>query len=348
LAFLTQRLQTVGPALGLGQFSFTRSLKAVFGLGNLLLGEVFALRFVAARPEWAARLVRLTPVVALPPASYAASSPWQFVATMVMLVPLAALLALGTLYALRHIRRLWAENHHVFTVLLLWIVPTAAFAIWYFPENVHFWTPLLIPLGAVVALVLKDAQAHVPHRRPLVLAALTIVLLFGVNFVGSILPAHNPASNWNRDVAQFIGQHTEPEDLIISLEAGEYKHLPPNVTYYAGNLVFTMRGVFFAPEAEPALRRHIEDTFAQGHSVYLFGDVFQSRTGHIGIARLSGLTEDEVRERIEGLFAGCSLTLVANHPRHPPLYRVTECDFEDRHVYDGDLLPYEVVKRMPS
>lgn len=34
-----------------------------------------------------------------------------------------------------------------------------------------------------------------------------------------------------------------------------------------------------------------------------------------------------MREHIEGLFAGCFLALVADHLHHPPLYRVTECDF---------------------
>ena len=173
---------------------------------------MFGLRFIAARPEWATRLVRLMPAAALPPASYAASSAWQFVATVVMLALLAVLLALGALYALRHIRRLWAENRRVFTVFILWTFPIAAFAVWYFPENVHFWAPLLIPLGAVMALALKDVQTHIQHRWPLVLTALTVVLLFGVNFVGSILPAHDPTSNWNWDAARFIGQHTKPDE----------------------------------------------------------------------------------------------------------------------------------------
>ena len=80
--------------------------------------------------------------------------------------------------------------------------------------------------------------------------------------------------------------------------------------------------------------------------VYRFGDVFESRTGHIGIARLSGLAEDEVRERLEGLFAGYSLTLVADHPRHPPLYRVTGCDFHFRnHILKSGLIALVALKR---
>lgn len=327
VALFISNLTTVGPVLGLGQFSLGRSLKALFGLGNLLAGEVFALRFIAARPAWAARLVGLMPAAALPPASYAARGPWQLVAVLGMLVPLAALLALGALYAVRHARRLWAESWRMLMVFLVWTVPIAAFAVWYFPENVHFWTPLLVPLGAVAALVLRDAQIYVPERRPLLLGAFAVALLFGVNFIGSILPAHDPASNWNRDAALWIGEHTAPEDLVISLEAGEYKHLPPNVTYYAGNAVFGARGLFFEPGREAMLRRQIEAHLAAGRPVYLFGDVLESRLGHIGIARLAGLTEDNVRERIEQMFAGCTRTIAAEHNRHPPLYRLTGCRF---------------------
>ena len=63
--------------------------------------------------------------------------------------------------------------------------------------------------------------------------------------------------------------------------------------------------------------------------MYLFGDAFESRLGHIGIARLAGLTEEQVSTQIEELFALCARTLVAEHARHPSLYRLTDCDFAE-------------------
>jgi len=255
---------------------------------------------------------------------------------VVMVVPLAGLLLLGAYLAVRHLGQIWSRHWRILVVCLLWALPIAAFAVWYFPENVHFWTPLLVPLGAAVALVLEDAQVHFRQRRPLLLGLVAVALLFGANFVGSILPAHDPTSNWNRDAALLIGQHTQPEDLVVSLEAGEYKHLPPNVSCYGGNSTMGVRGSFFMEDGETFVARRITACVDEGHSVYLFGDVFESRQGHIGIARLAGLTEEQVRTRIEAMFDGCTLLPVAAVTLHPPLYRLTACRFETGAIPGGD------------
>jgi len=215
------------------------------------------------------------------------------------------------LYFVRHRQRIWQQNRHTLTICGAWLLPVSAFAIWYFPENVHFWIPNLIPLLVIVALLLKDA-------RPSAGEALLSKSVLPV----TALPADQPTANWYRQAALGIVQFTDSDDLLIPLGSGEYKHVPPYVHYYAGTLALYANGILFDAAEKARFEMMIQQTWDAGGQVYVFGDVFSSELGHLALSKLSGVPEEEVARRIAALFDGYRLDPIYDDGVHPVLYEL--------------------------
>jgi hypothetical protein len=324
LRFTAANLFTLKNSLGLAQFSFARTLKGVFGLGNLFVGEIFVLNLVASRPAWARTFVRLVPAVSLPPVEYARQAV-SFELLLALFVLIVALFILLALYFFRHLKCLWVSQRRVLVICLVWALPVSLFALWYFPENVHFWIPILIPCGVILALILQDAQGHRGSwlaRNAMVIGWLFVLSLFAINLMGSILPAHDPGSNWNRDAALQVGRYADHDDLVITLGVGDYKHLPAYLDYYVGRYPLAVSSVVYESLSAEAFRQHIKQSFGEGHSVFVFADVFDSCLGYVGMSRLSGKPIGQIQGQTVRLFQGYCLQEVDRGEGHPRLYEL--------------------------
>ena len=325
--YLFHYAYALSDSLGVGQFSLLRSLKGVIGLGNLFVGEVFVLDFVASRPPLAQSLVALTPALSLPPAEYAHRSLLETGTLAVLAAIVFGLLGYFAAYFVRHLRRLWTNHRVILIFCLAWALPNIAFALWYFPENVHFWIPNLVPMGILFALILRDARKHRKGwwsgRLVTGAGVLLVALLFGVNFFGSILPARRPEANWNRQAASLIARYATKDDLIINLGVGEYKHLQPYVIYYAKAAIWPVGGIAFDGRSSEDVTQAIDHYLEQGRHVYVFPDVFTSELGYIGLSKLSGVSEEQIKQQVAGLLSSYQLKAVAHEHGRPALYELT-------------------------
>jgi hypothetical protein len=205
-----------------------------------------------------------------------------------------------------------------------WLVPFAIFTVWLSPMTSHHWIPNLIPIWTIFALVLKDIKDNMSHglAAHIKLQGFTLIFLFSlffVNFFGSILPDHNPQANWNMELALFLSDHISERDLIMPLEAGDYKHVPPYIMHYVGCEVIPVRAYLFQEELGPYIRGEIEARLSESRHVYVLFDAFDSDQGYRQISRATGLSNEEIRRRIDELFTGYDLQMALQQDDGEPL-----------------------------
>jgi hypothetical protein len=212
---------------------------------------------------------------------------------------------------------------------LAWIIPFSAFGLYLRPENVHAWIPVLVPVCLILALVLQDARRNanlctlLSPKGQEILVILVVIALFSLNFFGSILPAHNPNSNWNLRMSLLLRNQASADDLVIPLEAGEFRHLPPHLLYYIGSQVIPIRGSLLGGYSGDYIDRKIQEKLSSGNRVFVLFDVFDSKLGYAHIARASGMTEDEIGEKLADFFAKYELVAVVREGDQPLVYEIT-------------------------
>lgn len=302
---------------GGAQFSF-------IGLGSLFVGESFALRFLSSNPTARARIVSSLPALPLAPPEVSKISILQIIAILGVLVLVALGLLACVLYVARFWKRIWHNQRLLLMICVSWLAPFAIFTVWVSPMKSHHWIANLIPIWTIVALVLKDAKDNMSHRlaAQIKLQGLTLVFLcslFFVNFFGSILPDHNPKANWNMELALLLSNHVGERDLIMPLEAGDYKHAPPYMLYYVRCQVIPVRYYLFQEELGPYIRGEIEATLSESRHVYVLFDAFDSDQGYRQISRATGLSNEEIRRRIDELFTGYDLQMALQQDDGEPL-----------------------------
>ncbi len=174
------------------------------------------------------------PDVPLPPAFWVDNHPFRFVVFSLLAGVVAVILVLFSAYLIRYWKRPWCHHRKLLAICLAWIIPFSVLGLYLRPETVHVWLPILVPVCLILALVLQDAKhnrvlcEYLPLKGWQTLAISFLVALFSLNFFGSILPGHNPNSNWTLRMSSLLKDWAGEDDLVICLEAGEFKHLPPS------------------------------------------------------------------------------------------------------------------------
>lgn len=296
----------------------------VVGLGSLFVGESFALRFLSSNPTARALVIARIPSLPLAPAEAARISTAHLLVTLGFLALVVLGLSAFVLLLARSWRRLWRDYRVVLVVCVAWFIPFAAFTIWLSPMKSHHWIANLVPIWTVFALVLKGVNDSLTlESRAGRLAAgatlLFVLSLFSVNFLGSILPDRGPRANWNLRLALSLRDYVHERDLIIPLEAGDYKHAPPYLSYYLRSEVIPVRYYLFDQGFGSGIAGAIAGRLAEGGHAYVLFDVFDSEQGYRQIARATGSSEGEIHEKITRLFANYELSPVLSQEDGSPL-----------------------------
>jgi hypothetical protein len=199
-------------------------------------------------------------------------------------------------------------------------------ALWRQTANVHNWIPILVPVWVIFALILRNAKEKLAHklapRRQYLIVGLFTVTLFAVNFFGSILPAHNPISNWNLRLTLLLKEHVSRRDLVIPLGAGEFRHIEPYIRYYIGCEAIPASALVLGDYPESLIETGIAAKLVAGNRVYVLADVFGSHAGYIHIARAAGLTEEAVGQRLQAVFGRYAKTVVVEERGVPLVYEI--------------------------
>ena len=160
------------------------------------------------------------------------------------------------MFAISRRRELWRSHRRAITILAVWTLPYAAFAVYWVTGDISFWVPVLAAWWLLLGMVLTtfSSRSRAPstesgvrksclnQQQAYTLTAAIVVLLLLVNGVGFILPHHAIERNQRYRIAMSIAERTTPEDLIITSAAD---HLQLYIRYFTGRRVVTV-----PPQAE--------------------------------------------------------------------------------------------------
>ncbi len=137
------------------------------------------------------------------------SSPWLAITR----ITFSALLLAGLLLYALSLPGLFKKDSRTQVLLLLYLVPLAAFSMIWEPANFEMKVALLPLLWLAIAM----SAARLRERAKTAVTVLFIVAaaaLFAHNFTSSILPGSRAQNNVNLQRAYFVSEHTEPEAMI--------------------------------------------------------------------------------------------------------------------------------------
>jgi hypothetical protein len=125
---------------------------------------------------------------------------------------------------------------------LLWIAPYFLFNLYWAPEDVQFWTPILPPWLLILGLALHRDRLPEPssHRRlptSLLLATCGLAAALAVNLLLGALPRADAAANPNLAKTACAAALTRPEDLVVS---PGWDWASGYLPYFAGRTAFSI------------------------------------------------------------------------------------------------------------
>jgi len=135
-------------------------------------------------------------------------------------------------------------------VLLIYLVAYGAFNMYWEPINPEFWISTLPILGGICALVLNKIFEN---RFVRVVAGLFVILVFGVNLFGGILPQMDPGNDYWLVFNRWEIHSLRQGDLLVS---GSGYLSKGYIEYYSGATMFDTA----VPLAEAELWRRYLDT----------------------------------------------------------------------------------------
>jgi len=200
--------------------------------------------------------------------------------------------------------------------LTVWVAVYTLFNVYWAPEDVQFWTVVLLPLWGLAALLVAKSRLLVAgnwlletgsgntqyasrithHATRIILPPAFIALLvalFIVNLTTAFWPRRDPASNAGLQAALCVGQHTTPADLIVTPGWDWASSYGP---YFANRRVLSLVDtVLIAAEGDPARGRQLVDativeTRAAGGRVYVVRLFSLSETDTAWLQDTAGLS----------------------------------------------------------
>ena len=317
-----------GPSgwMGYGKVGLANLAKAPIGAGNLFLGEVFAREQLSGLPRIRNYLVEHSGVPFVP-SDKARPSAAELAALYALFFLAGALLIWFGILAITRWRKLGREFPLGWRLARAWLVPFALFPIWWFPENRQYWMGALAPLCLLLVL---GAQAAGRLRW----LALCVGLLATVNLFGSIVPDRQPENNPLLQRTIALRNVVNPNDLVITVSAGELKHLSCYLEYYLRAHTVDLLGLFFNPQGEEAGREvllgEIARTRRGGGQVYLIAEGLGSPLACRQIAKYKQITPQAAQATLRKFLRPYERYPTVIFAGKPLLYRVEGAAGEGR------------------
>jgi len=304
--------------MGYGRLSPTSLLKAPIGAGNLFLGEVFAREHLSARPRVRELLASHSGIPLLPADEKAPSFAYLCPLYLLFGLSLGSLIWL-CLLPFFHWRKMGRQFPFGRALALTWFAPYAAFAIWWFPENRQYWLGALPGLCLLLVLVARSAGR-------LRLLGVCAGLLALVNFLGSIAPDRQPQRNPLLQRTRALTGQVAPGDLVLTISAGELKHLSCYLEYYLRCRTVDLLGLFFHPEGSSKggsiIRQEISRAWAENRRVFLIDEALGSPLVCQQIAKYKHTLPGEAKSVLEGFLCDYRKEPVVLFRGRPLLWRL--------------------------
>jgi hypothetical protein len=214
------------------------------------------------------------------PTSRVAFLAWYAAAMIIAALPFVALA--------NRFRQL--DKHRTLAIGLgVWFFIQVPFAAYWEPSYIKWWTGALIPWWALIGVLVAVTSSRPPFlTRALSIALPTfVVILFGVNLLSEFLPNSRAGSNPWLQVAETLGNSSEPRDLFLS--AGNHR-LDFYLPYFARRhtLSYDLIGVASGEDAaRQAIGEAVQATNERGGRIFVYhftGDSVEQFRENLGFS----------------------------------------------------------------
>ncbi len=301
-----------------GRFSPTSLLKAPIGAGNLFIGESFASQHFTSFQKVRGFLASHTGIPLFPRDGPPLSLGAALLLYLLFGLACIALVWLCVLVFI-HWRKIGRQFPFGRALSAAWLVPFAALPIWWFPENRQFWLSALLPMCLLLSLA---AQAGGRLR----LLGVCVGLLAITNLFGSILPDRQPENNPLLQRTYAVADTVTSQDLVVTISAGELKHLSCYLEYYLRCHSVDLLALFYNPEGTSAGRRLIRGeivrAWSEGGRVFLVSEGLGSGLVYQQVARYKSVTPEQVKAMLSEFLSEYEREPVVLFREQPLLYLV--------------------------
>ncbi|MBU0493222.1 MAG: DUF2723 domain-containing protein [Chloroflexi bacterium] len=210
----------------------------------------------------------------------------------------ALLLILAGTALLTLLRPRAAGERRTAAKLAAWASVYFLFNVYWAPEDVQFWTVVLLPLWGLVALLVATSQRSrraIRHTQYAVLVLLAA--LFIVNLGTAFWPRRDQANNPGLQAARCVGEHTAPTDLIVT---PGWDWASSYIPYFAQRRVLSLVDTTLIAAGGDPLAAHdliydaIQENMAYGGRVYVVRLFDLGETDTAWLRDTAGLSPDDL------------------------------------------------------
>lgn len=183
-------------------------------------------------------------------------------------------------YGIINRKRIWFTFRIPLSLCCIYIICCAVFFTFFAAGYYRTWGRVLIPFWLIFGIITYDIKTNLNETYQKYVLSVSIivpVLLFFINFFGSILPQSYESNNENLQYALSVGEHTKKNDLILlSGQGGQSDGIL--VRHFVGNRTLSLVDELKEPER---LHSKIQIFLETGYKVYFVSDTKRASTASV-------------------------------------------------------------------
>ena len=197
---------------------------------------------------------------------------WLLALSIVLLLVLVA----SAVAQLRYWSSLSLRHREVVYALLLWILAYGSLVFFFVPDNVELWIPQSVCFWIVWLILLLVINREKSGRYTRIGLAGAVVLLFSINFTGSIRFTRDRANDYYYSKIAPILELAKEDDLVV---IGRSWILEDYLRRYGTARVLSLSSIYdsfgASSQSIQQVRSAIDDTLARGRSVFISGEAVE-------------------------------------------------------------------------
>lgn len=158
----------------------------------------------------------------------------------------------------------------------LWMLPYFVFFSFWDHRNIEFKLNVILPLLILSIVSAARFTQKKTKAVPVIVIAITVILMVGgVNFYSSILPANNLENNVNYQAAEAVAKATPPQSIIVIGGCGSELsiHNKIYIPYFALRKTFILDWMLGKGLSLEEIRQRILREVENGTAVYFFSEI---------------------------------------------------------------------------
>lgn len=212
-----------------------------------------------------------------------------------------------TIYLIVTALPLLFKTHYraILIVSIVWLCSYLAFFLIWSPGYFVFQTPAVVASCVIVAIAASHYRFRRKGKYSLIGLTVWIAIVAASNFIESVRPHLNDASNHYYIQALDVRQHTRVGDIVVATGMGDDADAEVYIPYFADRAVFAIHTEMERHHENKdltilALRQQMDLCRAAGHRVFALGELYSSAEARLELKKRHHITAADLAEFLSG------------------------------------------------